>query len=67
MTYSEWRQCGRKKRYRDEHTANLYRKMFERERGKKLDYYWCYFCKGFHLTSQERHPVDISLISAIAQ
>ncbi len=51
MVYKIWRQCGRKKRYRDEHTANQYRKLFERERGKKLDYYWCCYCRGYHLTS----------------
>jgi len=27
--------------------------MYERERGKKLDYYWCHFCGGFHLTSMD--------------
>ena len=51
MGKKEWKQCGRKKRYRDEHEANRYRKIFEQERGKKLDYYWCTYCKGFHLTS----------------
>lgn len=48
-----WRQCRSKIRYRDEHTANHYRKKCERERGKKLDYYWCGHCGGFHLTSRE--------------
>ncbi len=67
MTYSVWRQCGRKRRYRDEHTANMYRKMFERERGKKLDYYWCNYCNGFHLTSKVSPLVDISMVSAVAQ
>ncbi|HPF30382.1 MAG TPA: hypothetical protein PLZ77_09820 [Lachnospiraceae bacterium] len=51
MEKSFWKQCKRKKRYRDEHMANHYRKMFERERGKKLDYYWCSNCNGYHLTS----------------
>lgn len=51
MDKSYWKQCGRKNRYRDEHTANYYRKMFERQRGTKLDYYWCSHCNGFHLTS----------------
>lgn len=51
MNKSIWRQCKRKIRYRDEHTANLYRRKFEQERGKKLDYYWCPHCNGFHLTS----------------
>ncbi len=53
MTKSMWNQCGRKKRYRDEHTANHFRKLFEQERGKKLDYYWCTYCKGYHLTSTQ--------------
>ena len=48
-----WRQCRSKNRYRDEHTANYYRKKCERERGTKLDYYWCGHCKGYHLTSSE--------------
>jgi hypothetical protein len=41
--------------------------MFERERGTKLDYYWCNYCNGFHLTSKESFLVDISLQKAIAQ
>lgn len=53
MNKSIWNQCTRKKRYRDEHTANHYRKAFERLRGKKLDYYWCVYCHGYHLTSKE--------------
>ena len=48
-----WRQCKRKKRYRDEHAANHYRRIFEQKRGKKLDYYWCPYCNGYHLTSAE--------------
>ncbi len=67
MTYRAWRQCGRKKRYRDEHTVNLFRKMFEKERGTKLDYYWCNYCNGFHLTSKGWSLVDISLSEAVAQ
>ncbi len=53
MKKGTWRSCGSKNRYRDEHTVNHYRKMFEKERGVKLDYYWCPYCKGFHLTSRE--------------
>lgn len=48
---SIWRECKSKNRYRDEHTVNSYKKLYERRRGKKLDYYWCKYCKGFHLTS----------------
>ena len=55
MKYNIWRQCGSKRRYRDEHTANHFRKLFEKERGKKLDYYWCEYCKGYHLTSKESY------------
>ena len=55
---SIWKQCKRKNRYRDEHTANLYRRKFEQERGKKLDYYWCPYCNGFHLTSAEINTKD---------
>ena len=47
-----WRQCKSKNRYKDEHTANQFRKKCERERGVKLDYYWCEHCRGFHLTSR---------------
>ena len=53
MKKSTWRQCGSKKRYRDEHEAGIHKKMYERERGTKLDYYWCGYCKGYHLTSSE--------------
>ena len=53
MSKKVWLTCGSKHRYRDEHTANLSRKKYEKERGQKLDYYWCPYCKGFHLTSEE--------------
>lgn len=53
MGNSIWNQCKRKNRYRDEHYANLYKKKYEKERGQKLDYYWCCHCGGFHLTSTE--------------
>jgi len=48
-----WKMCGSKRRYRNEHDANYYRRVCERERGTKLDYYWCPHCRGFHLTSAE--------------
>lgn len=51
-----WRQCKRKHRYRDEHSANYYRRVCERQRGIKLDYYWCCYCNGFHLTSADLAP-----------
>ena len=53
MDKSIWRQRKRKNRYRDEHMANSYRRKFEQERGKQLDYSWCPYCNGFHLTSVE--------------
>lgn len=51
-----WKTCGSKNRYRDEHTANYYRKVYENMRGTKLDYYWCPYCDGFHLTSTGLDP-----------
>lgn len=53
MSNSKWRQCKCKKRYRDEHTVNYYRRICEQKRGVKLDYYWCPYCNGYHLTSSE--------------
>lgn len=61
MDKSIWRQCKRKNRYRDEHTANLYRRKFEKKRGKKLDYYWCPHCNGFHLTIVEIYVKDYDM------
>lgn len=52
MDKNVWRQCKSKARYRDEHTANWYRRKCEQKRGTKLDYYWCGYCKGYHLTSR---------------
>ena len=46
-----WSQCKCKKRYKDEHMVNHYRKIFEKERDTKLDYYYCSYCHGYHLTS----------------
>lgn len=51
MGKSIWHQCKSKNRYRDEHTANYYRRMYEMQREIKLEYYWCSYCNGFHLTS----------------
>lgn len=61
MDKSIWRQCKRKNRYRDEHTANYYRRKLEQKRGKKLDYYWCPHCNGFHLTSVEIYVRDYDM------
>lgn len=49
----EWRSCGKKKRYRDEKAA---REMIRKIHGKRdtyLDYYYCTYCNGYHLTSKE--------------
>ena len=62
---SIWRQCKRKKRYRDQHTANYYRKKFEQARGQKLDYYWCPYCNGYHLTSSGFIWVDFDIEEAL--
>ena len=51
MSYSVWKQCKSKRRYRDEHTVNFYRKKCQRARGQELAYYLCPICNGFHLTS----------------
>lgn len=56
MKRKEWNVCGKKMRYRDEHSANQYKRKCERERGIALDYYWCPYCKGFHLTSTKFRP-----------
>ena len=61
MNKRTWNQCRKKNRYRDEHTANLFRKKCEAERGVKLDYYWCAYCNGFHLTSETFRPEGYGL------
>lgn len=59
MKKREWKTCGKKIRYRDEHSANQYKKKCERERNVKLDYYWCPYCKGYHLTSICTDSLDL--------
>ena len=56
MSWNLWNQCKRKKRYRDEYQASYYCKLFWKERGTKLDFYWCRYCEGFHLTSSTDTP-----------
>ena len=65
MKKNIWGQCKRKKRYRDDHTANYYKKKFEQARGQKLDYYWRPYCNGYHLTSTEyiRAGFDLEEVS----
>lgn len=57
-----WNQCRKKNRYRDEHTANLIRRKCEHERGVRLDYYWCAYCNGYHLTSEEFRPEGYGIV-----
>ena len=52
MAMNIWRTCKSKKRYRDEHNANIFRRKHEIQYGMRLDYYWCPYCNGFHLTSK---------------
>ena len=52
MSNIVWKTCKSKKRYRDEHDANFYKKKHSREYGLRFDYYWCPYCTGFHLTSK---------------
>ena len=47
-----FRQCKSKKRYRDEKQARAVMKRRSREVGY-LDYYYCVYCNGWHLTSKE--------------
>lgn len=69
MGKSNWNQCGKKKRYRDEHTVNLYRRKYEIKYGVKADYYWCSCCKGFHITTEEFRPegygIDMSWLESL--
>ncbi len=53
MNKKAWRQCGCKSRYRDENLAIQYKSKVERQRGIKIDYYYCSICNGYHLTSEE--------------
>lgn len=55
-TKKSWNQCRKKIRYRSEHDANIYRKKCSAERNVELDYYWCGYCNGYHLTSLEFNP-----------
>lgn len=56
---SVWRECGSKVRYRDAGEAGKAAKKCMRARGGELDFYWCTYCNGYHLTSKEmvKHEV----------
>lgn len=50
MNKEVWRQCGKKKRYKDESDARAVLRKCKERRGVDLDYYYCVYCKGYHLT-----------------
>lgn len=51
-----YRQCGKKTRYKDESAVRAVKKKCEAARGEKLDWYYCSYCKGYHLTSLLEPP-----------
>lgn len=54
MNRSEWEACGKKTRYASQHEARQIANNCERLRPEtKLRVYWCPFCDGWHVTSQE--------------
>lgn len=63
MDKRHWNQFRSKNRYRDEHVANTFRRKYEIERAKKLDYYYCVYCHGYHLTSKEFRPEGYGISS----
>lgn len=46
----EYWDCRKKKRYSSEHEALRTAKKCTKERGTKLDVYYCNHCKGYHIT-----------------
>lgn len=54
----EFFSCKRKSRYPNEHIALKYASKLERERGVKLEVYFCGKCKGWHLTSQYEYKKE---------
>ena len=54
MSRTEWEACGKKVRYHSQHEARQVANNCERLRPEtKLRVYWCPFCDGWHVTSQE--------------
>ena len=45
-----------KRRYRDEHEARQAIKSCQKSRDVALDFYYCDFCKGYHLTKRMELP-----------
>lgn len=54
MDKSEYRQCGKKIRYKTHADAVAAKHKCEKARGKALRVYRCELCGGFHLTSSFR-------------
>jgi len=50
MSRSEYRQCGKKIRYKTRTDANAAVRSCERARGTKLRVYFCDICGGYHIT-----------------
>lgn len=48
----KWRSCGKKKRYRDENAVREAIRRVHKKREVYLDYYYCEYCKGWHMTSK---------------
>lgn len=44
--------CRTKKRYRNEHEVRRIIKLCEKSRNKRLDFYYCQYCNGYHITSR---------------
>lgn len=49
----KWRQCEKKKRYRDESEVRAVMRKRMKEADVKLDFYYCTYCKGYHLTHKK--------------
>lgn len=47
----EWHTCKRKRRYKDIHAAERGVRDCLRNYGVEYDYYFCSYCRGYHLTS----------------
>lgn len=54
--------CRKKVRYRTEGEVSKARHKCERTRGVKLEYYFCPYCEGFHLTSNIS-DIDINILN----
>lgn len=50
--HSEYMSCKRKTRYRTSGEAQHMCSRIFKSTGKQMDYYYCDFCRGYHLTSR---------------